>query len=183
MRTLTGTGIGITLALVASMVGLDASFAQAPAPAPGQESKPEPTSKPDDTKVDVTGDIELTRAMIQVQRQALVTAAMDLEPKEAEVFWPLYREYRVEMAKVGDRFVRLLVSFLEDYDSLSDQAAISMLNEYLSIELARNSVKAQYVAQFQKALPARKVARFFQVDNKLDAFLNADLARQIPLAR
>src|SRR2546422_7462264 len=37
--------------------------------------------------------------------QALVTAAMDLESKEADAFWPLYREYRMAMATVNDRFV------------------------------------------------------------------------------
>jgi hypothetical protein len=30
---------------------------------------------------------------------------------------------------------------------------------------------------------ARKVMRFFQVDNKLDAIINAELAAEIPLAR
>ena len=33
-----------------------------------------------------------------------------------------------------------------------------------------------------KAIPPRKVARFYQIDNKLDAVVRADLAKQIPLA-
>jgi hypothetical protein len=118
-----------------------------------------------------------------VKRQALVTAAMDLEAPEADIFWPLYREYRLEMAKVNDRFVKLLVAYMQSYDELSDAEATRLMNEYLAIERARNGVKTKYVPRFREKLPPRKVARFFQVDNKLDAIINADLASVIPLAR
>src|SRR2546422_8745819 len=132
---------------------------------------------------DITSDIELTRASIQVRRQARVTAAMDLAPKDADVFWPLYREYREEMAKVNDRFVRLLTGYLENYDSLTDEAARKMLDQHLSIDRARNGVKSTFVPRFGKVIPAKKVARFFQTDNKLDAVINAEVAKLVPLTR
>jgi hypothetical protein len=136
-----------------------------------------------DTNEDLTGEIELTRAAVQVRRQALVTAAMDLDSKEAESFWPLYRDYRLAMAQVNDRFVKLLLSYLDSYDSLTDESAVRLVNEYLGIERDRTEVKAAFVPRFTKFMPAKKVARFFQVDNKLDAVVNAELAQMIPLIR
>jgi len=178
MRTTARAVVVVAGALLTFVVsGGSVMLAQTAAPAPAQPSVS------DDTQGDITGEIELTRAAIQVRRQALVTAAMDLEPKEASAFWPLYREYRTAMANVNDRFVKLVVAFLNQYDALSDDAAIKMLNEYLSIERARTGVKTTYVPRFEKVLPAKKVARFFQVDNKLDAVVNAELAHLIPLAR
>jgi hypothetical protein len=135
------------------------------------------------TNGDITGEIELTRAAIQVRRQALVTAAMDLEGREAESFWPLYRDYRLDMAKVNDRYVKLLVAYLEAYDSLTDEAAGRLVDEYLGIERARTGIKTAYVPRFSKIMSAKKVARFFQVDNKLDAVIDAELAQMIPLIR
>jgi len=32
-------------------------------------------------------------------------------------------------------------------------------------------------------IPAKQVTRFFQIDNKLDAVINAELAKLVPLAR
>lgn len=154
-----------------------ATLAQTPA------MPPAPTGTADAEGGDFTSDIELTRAAIQLRRQALVTAVMDLEGKEAETFWPLYRDYRTAMAKVNDRYVRLVVSYLDGYETLTDDAAGRMLNEYLGIERDRTSVKAKYVPRFRSVMPAKKVARFFQVDNKLDAVMSAELARMIPLAR
>jgi hypothetical protein len=57
------------------------------------------------------------------------------------------------------------------------------MDEYLSIEKAKNNVKGKFVSRFRKILPARKAMRFFQADNKLDAVVNAQLASIIPLAR
>jgi len=165
----------ISLALVRATLGAPLAFAQAPAPS--QEAKPE------EAKPDITSDIELTRAVIQIKRQAFVTRAMDLKEAEAQAFWPLYRDYRTEMFKVNDRYVAALGTYLDNYDNLSDQLADKLLNDYLSIEKARLDVKAKYVPRFRKVLPSKKVVRFFQVDNKLDVLINAELASEIPLVR
>ena len=132
---------------------------------------------------DLTSDLALTRASIQLRRQAIVTSVMDLTPKESEAFWPLYREYRVEMAKVGDRMSKLLVQYSEQYDGLTDAQASQIMKDWVSVEKARMGVKDKYISRFKKILPARKVMRFFQADNKLDAVLQAQLASVVPLAR
>jgi hypothetical protein len=163
--------------LLGTGLGTGAVFAQTSAPAPAPEARTE------ESALDITSEIELTRAAIQVRRQAIVTAAMDLEPKEGEAFWPVYREYRADMAKVNDRYVKLLGTYAENYDTLSDQLAARIMDQYLGVERDRTAVKARYVPRFGKIMPSRKVMRFFQVDNKLDAIINAELAAEIPLAR
>jgi len=167
----------IALGLAVSVAGGVA--AQQPA-APAQPGASAPQEADQE---DLTSDLALTRASIQLRRQAIVTAVMDLAPKEAEAFWPLYREYRTEMAKVGDRVSKLLVQYSEQYDTLTDEQATAIMKEWLGVEKAKNNVKGKYVSRFQKILPARKVMRFFQADNKLDAMLSAQLASIVPLAR
>jgi len=57
-----------------------------------------------------------------------------------------------------------------------------MVEEALKIEEERLRVRRAYVGRMAKAVPGRKLARFFQIDNKLDSVVRADVARQIPLA-
>ena len=169
--------LSVAVGLTVSVAGwVAAQQPSAPAPPPG-------ASAPQDAEPDLTSDIELTRASIQLRRQAIVTSVMDLAPKEADAFWPLYREYRLEMAKVGDRVSKLLVQYAEQYDTLTDEQAAGIMKEWLSVEKAKTSIKDKYVSRFRKILPARKVMRFFQTDNKLDAVINAQLASIVPLAR
>jgi hypothetical protein len=169
--------LSVELVLVLAMAGWP-SAQQPPAPA-----QPPAASSPAQPDEDVTSDIALTRASIQLRRQAIITSVMDLSEKEAEAFWPLYRDYRMEMAKVGDRVSTLLVQYSEQYDALTDAQAVKLMNDWLDIEKAKTSVKSKFVSRFRKILPARKVMRFFQADNKLDAMLNAQLAAIVPLAR
>jgi hypothetical protein len=169
--------LSVGLVLVLSLAGRP--LAQQP-PAPAQPPDASSPAQPDE---DITSDIALTLASIQLRRQAIITAVMDLSEKEAEAFWPLYRDYRMEMAKVGDRVSKLLVQYSEQYDALTDAQAVKLMNDWLDIEKAKTSVKSKFVSRFRKILPARKMMRFFQADNKLDAVISAQLASIVPLAR
>lgn len=128
-----------------------------------------------------TTDIELTRAQIQTSRQAIIADAMTLTDDESLWFWPAYRDYRLDMARLGDRVVKVITEFVSADAALNDEQANRLLDEYLNIKSKEVSVKKKYVGVFRKILPAPKVTRFFQLENKLDAVVNFELAATIPL--
>jgi hypothetical protein len=57
-----------------------------------------------------------------------------------------------------------------------------MLKEFMAIQNEKTKVQSKYVDRFRKVLPARSVARFYQIENKLDAIVSYDLASEVPLA-
>jgi len=144
-------------------------------------SQEQPKS-PDD-KAQTAEEIRLTRETINNERQALVTRAMDLTPAEMQRFWPLYRQYRLAASKVGDRILTLITTYADNYQNLTDQAADKLLTEFVRLEEDRARLKAQYLPKFKKVLPPKKVARFYQIENKLDTALLAEMGQAIPLAR
>jgi hypothetical protein len=139
--------------------------------------------QPDEAKAQAMEDIQLTRTAIAAERQALTTRGMELTPEEMQGFWPLYRQYRLEAAKVGYRIVALIATYTENCESLTDATADKLLNEFVNIEKERAHLKAKYLPKFKKVLPPKKVARFFQLENKLDILILAEMAEQIPLVR
>jgi hypothetical protein len=114
-------------------------------------------------------------------RRAIVKANMLLTNSEAAQFWPLYDRYRAEREKLGDRRVRLITDFLAKRDSMSEEDAENLIDEAMSIDNDKNEVKEKYVAKMMKVLSARTVARFFQIDQKLDAVVDMELAARVPL--
>ena len=116
-------------------------------------------------------------------RWLYLTRAMDLTPGEMQRFWPLYRQYRVAASKVGDRVVTLITTYADNYQQLTDQTADQLLTEFVRIEQERARLKAQYLPRFKQVLPPKKVARFYQIENKLDTVILAELAQAIPLAQ
>ena len=147
-------------------------------PALGQEQPQKPTGESQAAE-----DLRLTRVAIDTERQALVTRGMDLTPDEMQRFWPLYREYRLAAKKVGDRTVALINTYADNYQNLTDSVANKLLTDFVSIEKARAQLKAQYLPKFKQVLPPRKVVRFYQIENKLDMAILAEVAQAVPLAR
>ena len=108
---------------------------------------------------------------------------MGLTDVEGQRFWPLYREYRSELAKNGDRTVALVSTLADNYENLSEGTAEWMVNEFLAIEKVESKVKSRWVLRFREVLSAKKVALFMQLENKLQAIIDYDLAESIPLVQ
>ena len=73
---------------------------------------------------------------------------MGLTDVEGQRFWPLYREYRSELVKNGDRTMALVSTFADNYDNLSEGTAEWMVNEFLAIEKVESRVKSRWVPRF-----------------------------------
>ena len=130
---------------------------------------------------DLEPAIQMLRQEVGKDRREIVKANMLLTNSEAARFWPIYDQYRADMTKVGDRRVKLITDFAANRDSMSEDEGARLLKERLAIEKEKNDVREDYVKKFQKELSARTTARFFQIDQKLDAAVDAALAAKIPL--
>jgi Spy/CpxP family protein refolding chaperone len=129
----------------------------------------------------VKDSLEASRQAVESQRRILVAGALPLTDAEADAFWPLYDAYEKERRPLDERANKLLADFLAGAATMTDAQAKAMVDEELNLEEARLKVRRTHFGRMVKAIPGRKVARFFQIDNKLDAAVRADVAKQIPL--
>jgi hypothetical protein len=129
----------------------------------------------------MTAEIEAARNYTEAERKAVVSRNLDLGRDESAAFWPIYRDYRAAMTKIQDDRLRLIADYAEHYRSMTPAKAKALLEDYLRTEDAVLKTKRQYLGKFRKALPDTKVARYYQIENKLDAFVGAVMAAQIPL--
>jgi DNA-directed RNA polymerase len=114
-------------------------------------------------------------------RRNIVRTNMLLTETESARFWPLYDEYRAERQKIGDRRVRLVTDFLADENSMTEDQARTLANEDFAIEKDTSELKAKWYKKMTKVLSERTVARFFHIDEKLDAAADLARAANIPL--
>jgi len=133
------------------------------------------------TQVSDTDYLQQLRADIQTDRQAIVAASLGLTDEEGEAFWPVYRDYRNDMAKVGDRMQKLIQDYAEIWGVATEEQAKTMVDEMLDIRHDELKVRKSHLSKFRKVLPEIKVARFLQIENKIDAIINLGLADSIPL--
>jgi len=124
-------------------------------------------------------DIEAARA----ERKAAVGQNMFLTEDESKVFWPLYEQYENSMDKIEDRHIREIKEYVRAYRTLTNEDATRKLDEVMSIQQARLDLQKAYIPKFRAVMSSIKVTRFFQIDNKLRAMVQCDIARMVPLAQ
>ena len=130
-----------------------------------------------------TDDMEVLRSALQTGRKTLIADNMGLTEAESKAFWPLYDEYQKELRKLSDRRTGFIESYAKDYEKMTDEKANDLMNEWLDIQKDALKVKSSYVSKFRRALPMSKVARYFQIENKLEAVMDYELAKRIPLVK
>ncbi len=64
---------------------------------------------------------------------------------------------------------------------MTDDKAKKLIDESLSIEQDELKLRSSYVGRLSKVLPATKVARYLQIENKIRAVIRYDLASAVPL--
>ena len=125
--------------------------------------------------------VEMLRADLKANRNVVIAEEMNLTPQESEAFWPLYRSYRAEMDKVTDRVVKLVLEYADLHPDVPETKAKEMLKQYGKVEADLLSVKRKYLKKLGKVLPASKVFRFAQLDNRLDLGARVGLAAWLPI--
>jgi hypothetical protein len=130
---------------------------------------------------DLDAAVADARAVIQTERRMLVSDALQLSQAEAAAFWPLYDKYAAELKAIGDLRVKVITDFAAAYPDLSPELADQLLKDGLKYQQQLVKLRKSYLGKFRKALGPQKTARFYQLENKIDAIGNFALAREIPL--
>ena len=128
-------------------------------------------------------EIHLTREEIKTRRQQIVAANLPMPDSIAAKFWPMYRNYQVEVSKLGDRTQAVILDYAKVYQSMSDTAAQRLTDQWLKIQADRVKLHQDWAKKFRTIAPATTVARFLQIENRLDNIVEGSLQDEIPLVQ
>jgi len=120
---------------------------------------------------------------VKADKKLVVAANMDLKEPEAKAFWPMYDDYQKELQGLNDRLGKTILAYADAYNkkTLTDEQAIQLTREALAIDQDEITLRKSYAAKLGNVMPAKKVARYLQIENKIRAAIRYDLAKGIPL--
>jgi hypothetical protein len=127
--------------------------------------------------------VQSVRADLQAERTKIVADNLPLTEAEAQKFWPLYNEYRARWSKLDDRALALVKDYAANYDAMSDEKARQLIGQQLDIEEERLKLRRSYLGKFEKVLPGKKTARYYQIERKMDAAVANETASVIPYVK
>jgi hypothetical protein len=130
---------------------------------------------------DVDKLIELFRKDVRAEKADIIGKTMKLDANQAAAFWPVYKAYEAERQALGDQRLTVIQDLAEHFDTLNDAKAKGLLDRSFAIEDQRLALEKKYKDELLKVLPAKTVARFFQVESRLNNLINLEVSSQIPL--
>ena len=131
---------------------------------------------------DVT-DLQALRTAVRADKKAFVASTMQLTDTEAKKFWPAYDAYQGSL-NMANRERILAIEGLIGWDKpLSDLYAKNLAMDVVAADEMEIKARRTLYNRVMKALPAKKAARYLQLEAKIRAVQAYDIALAIPLVK
>ncbi|HET9385348.1 MAG TPA: hypothetical protein VFO67_09385 [Gemmatimonadales bacterium] len=126
---------------------------------------------------------QLVRDKLQADKKLAVAQGLALTQAESTAFWPVYDRYQTDQGRVMDRLLQVIGDYAGAYENMTDSTARRLLESTMGVYRDRQALMESYLPKFRAVLPERKVARYYQIEQKIRAMLDYEIASQIPLIR
>lgn len=126
---------------------------------------------------------KLVMEKIRADKKLFVAEIMQFSEAEAKAFWPVYGSYQKDLDKIMERTKKLIDDYAKNYQTMTNATAKKLLNDMVVLENDRLKLRKAYLPKFRTVLSDKKVARYYQLENKIFAVVSYELAQVIPLVK
>jgi hypothetical protein len=127
--------------------------------------------------------ITLLRTDLVTEKASVIVSNMELSEQEMNAFWPVYNAYQKDLSKVGDAKVAVIKDYVAHIENIDDAKARELTKKAVEVEEHRLGVIKKYIGKFSKVLPAKQVARFFQLELQMQRMIDLQVAAELPLLK
>jgi len=125
-------------------------------------------------------EFELLRSDIRTKKMALIAERMELSGKEADAFWPIYRQYDVELAAINDKKIALLMDYMHSHKTLDDAKAKELAQGVFGVDQMTLDLRKKYFDELSRVVSAKTAVRFLQIERRLQQLVDVQLASRNP---
>jgi hypothetical protein len=127
--------------------------------------------------------IELLRSDIKFQKKFIVSETMNFSEEDASVFWPIYKEYEIELDKLGDKRLANIKDFAENYQNMTDLKADELIEQAFNYQEERLNFKKNVYNQIKEKLNPSTAAKFIQLEHHIQLILDLKINAELPLIK
>lgn len=151
--------------------------------ATGQSSAPAPTDNADAEMQAFHNWLKAARAELKDGKAGVYNQTMQLSNEEAQIFWPIYRDYEEELFAHGDERIAMIKTLVQALktQTLDDSSAKKLSEEYFKLMRSRLDLIEKYHARIAKDLSPVRAAQFIQVEHRTNLMIDILVASTLPL--
>ncbi|MET0892573.1 MAG: hypothetical protein ABWY01_03275 [Pseudoxanthomonas sp.] len=135
-----------------------------------------------ETAASAAASMGALESQVRSDKRAFIEQQLQMSPKEAQGFWPLYEDYQSRLSVFNQRRVQNIVNYAEKYNAgdMDDASATTLAEQALQLEKDEAIHMEQAFKKLRTVLPAVKAARYLQVEAKIRALVRFEQAAQVP---
>jgi hypothetical protein len=175
MRTITVRAMVMAVFLVICLTSSAALVAQTKT----ATKTPATAATPEDANIKAY--IALLRKDVRTEKAKLLGTVMQFDAEDAAKFWPIYRDYDVELSKLNDMRVANIQEYAKSYTTMTDDKADELIKNAMSYQKQRGELLAKYYERVKQDLGAITAARFVQVEHQLLTIIDLKIASALPV--
>ena len=127
-------------------------------------------------------DMQALRAAVAKDKRAYVASTLALTDTEGAKFWPVYDAYQRALEQANRRRTVALVD-VAGREKLGDLQARQIAKELVAADEDELRARRKLRDRVTDVLPTRKAIRYMQLEWKIRAAQNYDIATAVPLLR
>lgn len=125
-------------------------------------------------------EFELLRSDIRTKKMAMIAERMEFSGKEADAFWPIYRQYEVELAAINDKRMAVLKDYLHSHKTLDDAKAKEIAQGVFDVDQRTLDLRKKYFKEISGAVSPKTAARFLQIERRIQQLVDVQIASEFP---
>ena len=128
-------------------------------------------------------ELQAAKELVETERNMQLIINLEFTEEQNAAFWPLYDEYRAKMRSIRERKLVFIQDYADRYwaGTVDNEFADSAIKDALKIQLDTVKLRQKYWKKFSRIISPKKAARFYQLENKMDAEVDYVLAGGVPL--
>jgi hypothetical protein len=131
--------------------------------------------------IEAEKNLDLIRRDLRSEKKKIIAMNVPMTETEATKFWVVYDQYAQDMTKHYDEFYLIIKDYAAKQKTLTDADALSMIKRWSDVQVRLAQTRQKYIPLIEKSIPGKKAALFFQVDRRLYALMDLQVASEVPL--
>lgn len=109
---------------------------------------------------------------------AFFTKRLNLTPREAEVFWPVYNEFQAKKNQIQQERVQLNRKFVQEAATMSDEQLTAAGDKLIELGVLEAELSVAFHQKLKGILPPIKILRLYQAENQYRQQLLIELQKR-----
>lgn len=126
-------------------------------------------------------DTEKLQYILSTERKAVFERNMKLDEQQSEIFWGVYHRYEKEKEQLEAKRLRLLGTYIDKYDSLTNDDVMKIVKQSGENQQADLALRQKYFQIYNKKLNPIAAARFMQLDDIVGMVTRLAILGNVPL--